>query len=124
MKTENNITTTVKGLVQQNIYYDPDSKKIEVVHVFNLKPGQDVILSRIDKYVINNENKKDQLNKYASLNNRKLKRKVDKFCTRFRYHIIQSNIDHPHARKFPVRGTFYPLSRLPHHIEVIVDGKA
>ena len=121
MKPENKITTTVKGPVQQNIYYDPDSKKIQVVHVFNLKPGHDVILSRIDKYVINNENQKELLNKYASMNKRMLKRKVERFCTRFRYHFIQSGTDHPHARKFPVRGTFYPLSRLPHHIEVIVD---
>lgn len=121
MKPNVNITTTLKGPVHQNIFYDPDSKKIEVVHVFNLNQGQDIILSRIDKYVINHENKKDKLNEYSSMNGKVSVKQVRKFGIRFRYRIIQSDIDHPHARKFPVRGTFYPLSRLPHHIEVIVE---
>jgi len=121
MKLENNVTTNVKEPGLQHISYDPKSKKIEVVHYFNLKKGEDIVLVRIEKLVKTDKDEPIPLVNYK----RPRQRMVDKFkdihITRFIYHKVKAEIDHPHAKKFPDRGTSFPLSHLPHHIEVIVE---
>lgn len=121
MKLEKKVTTNVEGPVNQQVHYDPKSKKIEVVHYFNLKPGKDVILSRIEKFVITNNKERVPMIEFSSGKSRKRRRSVDSYGTRFVYEMVKSSLDEPHAVKFPSRGTCYPLSNLPHHIEVIVE---
>jgi hypothetical protein len=121
MILEKQLTETVKGPVMQQVHYDPKSSKIEVVHYFNLKPGHDVILSRIDKFVVKFDEVQVPLDEFQKERKRANKRNAGRYVTRFIYHMIEANIKSPHARKFPLRGTSFPLSHLPHHIEVIVD---
>jgi hypothetical protein len=120
MNLANEITTAVEGPVQQEVHYDPKSRKIEVVHYFNLDEGKDVILSKIEKFVIGHDHKHLPLTEFSKTRPGTMKRQGLKYGTRFFYLIVKAKIEHPHARKFPMRGTSFPLSHLPHHIEVVV----
>jgi hypothetical protein len=121
MNLEKKVTTHVEGPVNQQVHWDPKSKKIEVVHYFNLKPGKDVILSRIEKFVITDKQDRIPLTEISIVKNRKKRRNIDSYGTRFIYLMVKSELKEPHAVKFPDRGTCFPLSNIPHHIEVIVE---
>ncbi len=113
------ITSKVSGPVQQQIHYDPVSAKIEVVHYFNLKNNEDVILSKIEKFVMNNKSVKKSLTEKV-LFEKLSGGKITRYGTRFLYKIVPGQFSSNHARKFPEKGTSYPLSHLPHHVEVMV----
>ena len=122
MRFKNNVTTTFdEKVLRQHISYDRKSKKIEVVHYFNLEKGEDVMLSRIEKSVLTVKGNEVALAKYKPPKQKIVERGEDVYVTRFIYHKFEANFKDPHARKFPDRGTSYPLSYLPHHIEVIVE---
>lgn len=120
MNLSKSLTTILEGPVHQEVHYDPKSRKIEVVHYFNLEPGRDVNLFRIEKFIIGKDNKKLPLEESKKPQRQKGKRQAITYGTRFLYAVVNSKADYPHARKFPERGTSFPLSHLPHHIEVVV----
>lgn len=123
MLSNKKIQSVVKGPVYQEIKYDPVSGKIEVIHYFNLKPGVDVVLEKIEKSVTDDQNARVLLKGSTPPKkgcNFLAIRKPPNYVTTFTYRITKSSIQHDHARKFPLRGTSYPLSNVPHTIEVIL----
>jgi hypothetical protein len=49
--------------------------------------------------------------------------RANQYITKFTYLVKSGGEKYPRAKKFPDRGTCYPLSFLPHHIEVVVNTK-
>jgi hypothetical protein len=64
------ITQSKKGPVVQELFYVPNSEKIEVYHYINLKSNQDAVLQRIEKFAV------DESQGPSSINDKSLQERV------------------------------------------------
>jgi hypothetical protein len=108
--------STDNALIQQ-LFWDTSTKKIEVVHEINLEPGKGARWSRKTTYLpAPGDPIYDGKCKAYNINP-----KDKKYITEYEYDEYPDNRDYPIAVKFPVNGSYYPLSELPHVVVAIYN---